>query len=409
VLSLAERSSTLMTPQFGILSRTPGRILAARTSGDLRDLLGKVVRGLYPGCSRFELYIGDCEGGLVPVEEGGEARPGDGRQLLASLRTRLVMSRRELGEARAFPASHDFRRGALMFAPLLDAEELVGLIVLEGGANVLEFAQQELSVLEGIAALFSLAVQRLRLRETRLQQARLARDLKAACLVQRRFMSEGLPPGIGVTAHPEYLPAFEVGGDFYGLTCLGEKKVGVTIGDVSGQGISAALVMSRVASEAQRVLASGAAPRAALKAAEASISQVGSETFVTASCLWLDAGTRRLTVANAGHPPLVLRRASGEVFTFGEPTGTPLGVEPSEYDEEGLDLEVSDILVLMTDGLLQALDPPSGGTGMERLKDLIRKSDHDPQLINARIHSAVTEGRSHALLDDVTWITLQVA
>jgi serine phosphatase RsbU (regulator of sigma subunit) len=221
-------------------------------------------------------------------------------------------------------------------------------------------------------------------------------------------MSSSLPPGIGVSAHTEYLPAFDVGGDFYGLTDLGGGRVGAAIGDVSGNGVSAALVMSRVASDIQRALVAGDAPATVLAAVNGGMLDAESEMFVTASCMRLDTRSRRLTVANAGHLPVVVRRASGEVFTCGEASGTPLGMLPAEYDEEEIHLDAGDIVLLMTDGVIEALEQPNGQMGMEFLIEHVRRAPHAPLLVSDRIRGAVEAARRRKTLDDVTWITLQL-
>src|SRR5262245_34226931 len=203
-----EASMTSMMQQFGILSRTPGRILAAQTEEELRDLLANVLRGLFRGLLRFELFVTDEAGNVVPVVKLGEGQFGSGLKLLSSLTSRLRMKNNGAGltEAHLFPALHGVKRGSLMSAPLVDVAQLIGLIVVEAAPAAADFSSFDLDVLEGIAALFSLALQRLRAKETEYVQARIELDLKTARRVQRRFMSESLPPSIGVTAPAEYLP-----------------------------------------------------------------------------------------------------------------------------------------------------------------------------------------------------------
>jgi serine phosphatase RsbU (regulator of sigma subunit) len=410
LVSEREFEMNAMMQQFGILYRTPGRIVAAQTEEELRDLLSNALRGLYRNLMRYELFVSDPRGNLVPVVRLGEGQYGGGLKLLASLKSRLLMKDEQglIGEAHLFPALHGVKRGSLMSAPLLDAREVIGLIVAETAPGSTDFTIFDLHVLEGIAALFSLALQRLRSKETEYFHASVELDLKSASKVQRGLMSQRLPADIGVTAHAEYLPAFDVGGDFYELTYLGDGKIGGAIGDVSGKGVSAALIMSRVSSDVRRALRSGDGPSTVLKNVNASLADVESEIFVTASCIRLDARSRRLTVANAGHLPLIVRRAAGEVFTFGPPSGTPLGMMPCDYTDDEITLEPLDIVLLMTDGLVEALDRPSDRMGMELLLGLIKYAPHDPKLVNARILEAVQKMHGTKSLDDVTLVALQL-
>jgi serine phosphatase RsbU (regulator of sigma subunit) len=267
----------------------------------------------------------------------------------------------------------------------------------------------ELVAFEGISALLALALQRLDVSQADVVRARVDLDRKAARRVQRGLMSSRLPPNAGVTAYSEYLPALDVGGDFYSLEYLGNGKVSVAIGDVSGNGVSAALVMSRVASDIGRALRAGSSPSTVLRDVNEHLSDLESERFVTASCIRLDTRSRRVTVANAGHLPLIVRRAEGHAFTCGNPSGLPLGMLPCEYEDEEIVLEPRDMLLLITDGLLEALDHPTGRNGMSILLRLVQGAPHDPRQVHARIREAVDRARAHRVLDDVTWVGLQLA
>jgi serine phosphatase RsbU (regulator of sigma subunit) len=240
-------------------------------------------------------------------------------------------------------------------------------------------------------------------------RARRDLDLEAARRMQRRMMSAMLPEGVGVTAIVEYRPALGVGGDFYSLRYLGSGRVSIAIGDVAGCGISAALVMARLASDLERALGAGEAPSAVLARVGGGLADAGTETFVTASCLRLDTEARTMTVANAGHLPIAVRMRSGDVFTCGGATGTPLGIERCGYADEVIALHAGDLLLLATDGLLEALDPPGGERGQEALLGLLRDAPHDPRAVHERLCASVDEaGRAHDL-DDVTWVGLQIA
>lgn len=436
-----ERSAMVSTPReasvasilshYGILARLPGRILGSHTDDELREILGSCLRSLYRMLIRYELYVTDiieprAEGAadpnadhaidesttLVPVVKLGEGQFGSGLKLLGALRSRLTLKedRGSLAAPHAFPSLHGVKRGSIMSAPLLDGTALLGLIIVEAAPGAHDFTSHDLDVLDGVAGLFSLALQRLRAKETGHIQARMDLDLKTARRVQGRFMSATLPAGIGVTAHAEYLPAFDVGGDFYDLCYLSEEGlVGAVIGDVSGKGVSAALVMSRVSSDFRRALATPLSPAEILQDVNIGLAADDeSEIFVTASCLKLDPTTRTLRVANAGHIPLIIRRASGEVFTFAPPSGTPLGMLPCEYDEEEIVLGPLDIVLLMTDGLVEALDRPSDRMGLQLLLGLIKYAPHDPRLIHARILEAVQKMKGAKLLDDCTLVALQL-
>ncbi len=233
-------------------------------------------------------------------------------------------------------------------------------------------------------------------------------DRRWAGKVQRRLMNKHLSPDSGVTVDARYVPALDVGGDFYELADLGGSRVGAAIGDVSGKGISAALIMSRVSSDIRRALRSGAEPSAVLTSVNAGLTDIESDTFVTASCICLDAPRRKLKVSSAGHLPLIVRRAGGEVFSVGTPSGTPLGVMPCSYSDEEVDLEPLDIVLLMTDGPVEVLDRSGSSMGAEMLLRIVAKSPHDPKAINTCIYETAKKMKRGRPLDDVTLVALQL-
>jgi len=394
------------TQHSSLFYRTPVRVAAARSETDLLEVLGSTLRGLYRNVHRHALYVSERDD-LVPVGELGRGRSAPG--LLASLRSRLPEERRHRSIARAqrVPSQGSNESGSLMSVPLLDGRALTGLIVVEAAPST-DFTILDLEVLRGVAAMFSLALQRLRSRETEHSTSDVDRDRKAAGEVQRRLMGPSLPADIGVAVDARYLPALDVGGDFYELTDLGDGQVGGAIGDVSGKGVSAALIMSRVSSDVRRALRSGVGPSAVLRDVNDTLTDLGSEAFVTAACIRLDGRRHKLTVANAGHIPLFVRRASGDVFTFGPPSGTPLGMMPCDYSAEEIDFGPRDLVLLMTDGLVEALDRPSDRMGVELLLRLVKNAPPDPKIVNARILGALNKRKRSKPLDDVTLVALRL-
>lgn len=395
--------------EAALRSREEGYALAAKPVRQLHGVLARILHGLLEGEARVELHVGD--GGRVRVPTARHDAPTRAGSGYSSLASRLHVRPQELKVARAFPAHRRSERAPLMSAPLLDGTgELAGVIVVDSAPGRPDFTPGQLAVLEGIAQLLSAALHRAPSSEhDPVRSARMEVDRERARRVQRRLMSDGLPPGIGISALVAYLPAFDVGGDFYVIEHVGEGAVAVAIGDVSGNGVSAALVMSRVVAEIDRRLRSGETPSVVLDAIDETVAVIESELFVTASCLRVDTNSRMLTVANAGHLPMIVRRPNGEVFACAGASGAPLGMAAGVYVEEQLRLEPRDIILLMTDGLLEALDHPDGQMGMDLLMRLVRQAPHDPSHIDERLRAFVDGARSRHPVDDVTWVQLQLS
>jgi len=404
--ALCETRPSVTRSDRGRSDLVPASVLATESGRELLDSLSTTLKGLYGDLRRYEVYLADEGDRLVPVARFGDGQGDDLEPLAAQWSSSFSNGRRrDAAVARMLPDRPGRGRDSLMGALLLDAEAVLGLIVVESSA-VAGFAGSDLESLENVAALFSLSLRHLRSRERDHVRASVDLDRKSAIDVQRRLMGASLPTDVGVIVDARYLPALDVGGDFYELVSLDDGSIAGAIGDVSGKGVSAALIMSRVSWELRRVLRSGTPPSTVLESVNAGLSGLGSETFVTASCIRLDAGRRKLTVANAGHLPLLIRRASGEVLTFGSPSGTPLGIMPCSYSDEEIGLGPLDIVLLMTDGLLDAL--PSDPTGMQRLLAAVRSAPQDPKVVNTRILEAVNRTKGARSLDDVTLVALQL-
>jgi sigma-B regulation protein RsbU (phosphoserine phosphatase) len=245
----------------------------------------------------------------------------------------------------------------------------------------------------------------------------LERDLEIAQRVQQSFLPR-LPIHLnGLRLAALYRPAHYVGGDFYEVIPVGERRLYAAIGDVSGKGISAALLMSRVSSELRRVSKLALRPSEILSHLnEAFSQQLCEESFVTTACVLFDAANRWLTVSNAGHVPLLLRKPSGEVSTFANPSGPPLAMlESSQYVDEELALDSGDIVVMATDGVLDAFQHDEDALGFGCLRGLLSKLPPDIELINHRIAEVAkrrsevrTETEEKVQIDDVTLLTCQL-
>jgi sigma-B regulation protein RsbU (phosphoserine phosphatase) len=230
--------------------------------------------------------------------------------------------------------------------------------------------------------------------------------------MQRMFLPRPLENNSAhVRVLAEYLPAFAVGGDFYDFVDLGGGRLLATIGDVSGKGVTAALMMSRVTAELRRLAYECAGPAEILTRLNRSLRGIQDDRFVTVVCVLLDVPNRRWVVANGGHVVPLLRRRSGVISGLAYSLNPPIGMIPMpEYRDEIFPLESHDIVLLATDGVLEML---AGGPrdvcstmGQCQLVDILRKAPHDLAEIHRRILSskdALSNGR-----DDVALLGLEL-
>jgi serine phosphatase RsbU (regulator of sigma subunit) len=231
---------------------------------------------------------------------------------------------------------------------------------------------------------------------------RMRSDLAMARKIQRRLLPE-LPQHIGgLKVAAEYRPAFEVGGDFYDLVPTRDGDVVAVMGDVSGKGVAAALIMAHVTAEFRRAVETQETPGKLLAELNRALVGVGDDTFVTTVCLRFDATRRQLAIANAGHLPPIVRRRSGETFMIGENTGAPLAMFLHEdYPIEHVQLDEGDVVIMMTDGVTEPAD-----LDLPRVREIVASAPHCPTEICRRLLERARRGIRRA--DDLAMLALQV-
>jgi serine phosphatase RsbU (regulator of sigma subunit) len=209
---------------------------------------------------------------------------------------------------------------------------------------------------------------------------------------------------------PFYRPAREVGGDFYDFHLLSEGRLGLVVGDATGKGVPAALVMSTTCGMLQAVsqtLDSSSPGEVLSRVNETLLARIPTNMFVTCFYAILDPRSGRLVYANAGHDlPYVRRGDDAEELRA---RGMPLGLMPGMgYEEKETTLEAGEATLLYSDGLVEAHDPEGEMFGFPRLQALVTGHGEERSLEEAlleELHSFVGEGWEQE--DDITLLTLR--
>ena len=203
---------------------------------------------------------------------------------------------------------------------------------------------------------------------TKRRDAKQQREFEDARLIQRGLLPAAMPRTSGLQLASSWQPANGVGGDCFDVLTFPGGGVGLSIADVAGKGVPAALLMSNLQAAVRAFAQEGAAPGAVCTAVNRLLCRnMASGRFVTFCYVSVDAAARKLTYANAGHNPPILLRASGRADLLA-PTGTVLGVFPDgNYEQGSFAIAEGDRLVLYTDGITEGRNPAGDEFAEERL------------------------------------------
>jgi predicted ester cyclase len=244
--------------------------------------------------------------------------------------------------------------------------------------------------------------------ETR-ERERVEQELRVAQRIQHALLPRDLPELEGWEIAHDYRPAREVGGDFYDFLTLPDGRVGLIIGDVSGKGVPAALVMANTQSVLRTITRRGnVAPGQALaEANEVLFTYLPPNMFATCFFAVLDPAEGRLRYANAGHSlPCCWHEG---IATELRARGVPLGLMPMmDYEEKEMLLTPGDGVLLYSDGLIEAHDPQLEMFGIPRLKGFVGTRPVGATLIESLLAELKRfTGEECEQEDDITLLTLR--
>jgi len=237
----------------------------------------------------------------------------------------------------------------------------------------------------------------------------LEHELRVARSIQQASLPKDVPTLEGWQISPYYQPAREVGGDFYDFHLLSEDQLGVVVGDATGKGVPAALVMSTTCGMLQLAAqALDSSPGEVLQRVnETLLSRIPSNMFVTCFYTILDPNSGSLSYANAGHDLPYLHR-NGEAEEL-RARGMPLGLMPGmSYEEKETILEAGESALFYSDGLVEAHDPKGEMFGFPRLRTLVAEHAKGEPLVDFlmdKLRSFTGDGWEQE--DDITLVTLQ--
>ncbi len=262
---------------------------------------------------------------------------------------------------------------SLIAAPLFDDQGPLGMIALDSRAHVRSFTADDLELLTSLASVAALRIRNIALVEESAERRRLEEEIKLARAIQVGLLPRELPALSGWSLHGGSVPSRGVSGDYYLATLRRDatELFGMIV-DVSGKGMGAALLTASLEALAASPVQNGMAPgEIAPLVSNLLYRRTPLAKYATAMLVSVDvagAANGRLGFTNAGHNPALLVRADGAVERLGA-TGPPIGLlAEAKFTQQERTLAPGDLLVLYTDGIVEACDPEDEEFGIERLE-----------------------------------------
>lgn len=402
----APLSATVMTRLDGILSgevtrpgTRSGPTLPSRRLPIENPAVAAIVRacqelpGQRPLPDLFQLILDlsiDAVGadrGVVMSLEGEElvvrAVRGDAFRISTTVRDKVVLERTSI-LVRDTKADEMFKNQqsiigqhirTMMAVPLQTRERVLGLIHVDSRSFTQEFTPADLELLTVLANIAAIRIEQERLKQIEVAERLMARDLEQAARIQQRLLPQSVPDVPGFDIAGRNVPSRTVGGDYYDFFRYPGGEVAVLLGDVSGKGMPAALLMTSLKGGVQVLAEMHGDPSKLIRALNRVVcANFPANRFVTLFFGALDPATGTLTYCNAGHNPPLLIRADGAVESL-RGGGGILGFDADGvFESRTCGLAPGDVVVLYSDGVTETTSPSGEEFGEGRLAEVAREA-----------------------------------
>jgi sigma-B regulation protein RsbU (phosphoserine phosphatase) len=294
-------------------------------------------------------------------------------------------------------------KGVALLLPLVARTDMEGFIAIGSKTDGEDFTTTELELLHSLSGQIALTAENNILIEDKLEKERLMEQLSLARSIQEGLLPEEIPhrPGLELAARIRF--CLSVAGDYYDVIDMGDGRTALAIGDVSGKGVGAALLMANLQASLRTILRTDLTlPEMVTRINTLLYSTIPQGMFITFFLAVYDPGKRELRYVDAGHnPPLILRRSSCSVEILAE-GGLLLGItRDTEYAEGILEVAEGDLLFLYTDGVSEAMDENGEEFGEKRIAAFME--EHCASSLEAMVsglESEILEYRGTESFDD---------
>ena len=409
------------TDLLGLISKVGVTLLSATGLDDTLNQVASLVFEAVPA-ERVVIMLRDAssDGGMqikVARVRGKDETPDEVR-ISRNVMTEVV----ENGKAvLTSDAQHDPRfasqtivlqgiRSVLAVPLSVDERNIFGLIYADSPTYESTFKEEHLDILTTLASVASIRVENASLMDERINRERMERELELATEIQQRFQPSGPPVVEGYEFQGISFSCYEIGGDYYDFIPRHDGQMLVALGDVSGKGTAAALLMSSL----HAAMHAQVAAKTPLEDMVVSINKYLSENtpanrFITLFTAELDTGNGLIRFINAGHNPPLIGRSDGTIEQLAS-GGLPLGIMPfAEYDVGTAQLSSGDVLVIYSDGVSEANNLAEDEFGMDRLTAVISANvSRSASGIRDKVESALSAFTGTAAPnDDITLVIVK--
>jgi serine phosphatase RsbU (regulator of sigma subunit) len=406
-----------------VASLSTARVVGALIRAGQELALHRSLEGLFGIILELALSAVEAKRGVImTLEDGGElmvrASQGEGFLISTAIRDKvikgkssLIISDAQLDDALRQQESIVMHRVRSMVAvPLQTADRVIGLIYVDNGAVIRHFSQEDLELLTVMANVAAIRIEHARLAEVEQSEKLMELELNQASEIQQTLLPTGAPHYEGYDLAGSNISCRTVGGDYYDFIPYKDGRLGLVVGDVSGKGMGAALLMSSLQARVQMLRETTPEPDVAVATLNRSIAErcpVGKFITFFFGLLNCDDGT--LTYSNAGHNYPVVLRNNGTVEQL-KGNGLVLGLFPSvRYELKQARIERGELMALYSDGVTEANSPDGEEFGEEGLSDFLRAHQSLPcdEIVKGLVEEVRSWHGSSSFADDFTLLLVK--
>jgi len=299
---------------------------------------------------------------------------------------------------------------SLLCVPMIVKSELTGVLTVYNKKDKQTFADDDQRLLAIIAAQSAQIVENARLHEEQQEYIKMQEQVALAAKIQSELLPREFPKLPGYEIVGKNIPAQVVGGDYFDFVAMDDGRWSICLGDVSGKGLPASLLMANTQATLRSQTLLNSPPKQSIERANTLLHRsTGPDKFVTLFYGILDPTNHHLSYCNAGHDNPFLVRSNGDVQRLGT-GGLVLSImESSLYEEETTPLNAGDVVILYSDGITESMNPGLEQFGEDRLLPVIQehRSRSASELLDEIIKAAKHHAGKEPQADDMTVVVVK--